>query len=173
MWMQLSRTLKHLWHSEARLQPGFSPALQENLAQQVKDSEQAHSGEIRIYIETALPLRYAWRAQPIARICRDRAVDLFASLRVWDTQNNNGVLIYLLLAERRIELVADRGLLQLVDPLTWQHLLADMRDAFRRADYDTGMSQCVDKISELLVRHYPLAPGQANPNELPDLPTMG
>ena len=99
---------------------------------------------------------------------RDRAVTLFGKLRVWDTEHNNGVLIYVLLADRAIEVVADRGLMRHVDATQWQALVQRMRDAFRAGHIEQGLVQAVDTIGALLAQHFPLADGSANPNELPD-----
>jgi uncharacterized membrane protein len=93
---------------------------------------------------------------------------MFGKLRVWDTEHNNGVLIYLLLAEHAIEIVADRGLTRVVPPETWGQMVAGMRDAFRAGSFEDGLAQAVDAVDALLAQHFPLAEGQANPNELPD-----
>jgi uncharacterized membrane protein len=98
---------------------------------------------------------------------------MFGKLRVWDTANNNGVLIYLLLAERRIEIVADRGLNERVPPDTWQQLVQTMRSSFKAGDFAAGLTQAVQKVSTLLQQHFAIAPGQHNPNELPDKPLLG
>ncbi|MEO7152961.1 MAG: TPM domain-containing protein, partial [Burkholderiaceae bacterium] len=88
----------------------------------------------------------------------------------WDTDANNGVLIYLLLAEHAIEIVADRGVSRHVDDAQWAAIAASMRDAFRAGRYAEGLDQAVDAVDALLRRHYPLAPGALNPNELSDAP---
>ncbi|MEY3272539.1 MAG: hypothetical protein RLZZ341_1440, partial [Pseudomonadota bacterium] len=138
------------------------------LEQRVAMSERRHSGEIRLCVEAGLPLSYLWRdATP-----RQRAVTMFGKLRVWDTEQNNGVLIYLLLAEHAIEVVADRGLARAVPPETWQQLVAGMREAFRAGRFEDGLAQAVDRVDALLVAHFPLAAGQANPNELPDAASL-
>ena len=93
---------------------------------------------------------------------------MFGKLRVWDTEHNNGVLIYLLLAERAIEIVADRGLSQRVDPREWQRIVERMGAAFRDGRFEDGLTQALEEVSALLVEHFPLAQGEANPNELPD-----
>ena len=104
---------------------------------------------------------------------RERAVALFGTLRVWDTEHNNGVLIYLLLADNAIELVADRGLMRGVPQATWDALVARMGQAFQMGQFERGLGQAVDEVSALLAQHFPLAPGQHNPNELPDAPGIG
>jgi len=98
---------------------------------------------------------------------------MFGKLRVWDTEHNNGVLIYLLLAEHKIEIVADRGLDRHVDAARWRGILDAMRAAFRAGRFEEGLNQAIDAVDALLVQHFALAPGQLNPNELPDAPDVG
>ena len=103
----------------------------------------------------------------------ERALTLFGKLRVWDTAHNNGVLIYLLLAEHRIEIVADRGLDRHVGAARWQAIVDGMGEAFRERRFEEGLAAAVDAVDALLRQHFPLAPGAANPNELPDKPLVG
>lgn len=173
MWQQLKRTLKHRWQADDAAERAVPPALLDKLAAQVKDSEAGHSGEIRIYVEAGLPLSYLWRADDMATLARQRALSMFGKLRVWDTAHNNGVLIYLLLAERRIEIVADRGLNDRVAADTWPHLVLSMTAAFKAGDFERGLTQAVQAVSGLLHTYFPLAPGQSNPNELPNTPLLG
>jgi uncharacterized membrane protein len=169
MMQRLRRLLRHRWLDESDTRRAIPPALAARLAQRVAASERAHGGEIRIYVEAGLPLSYLWRdATP-----RERAVAMFGKLRVWDTEANNGVLIYLLLAERAIEIVADRGLSRHVSEAQWQQIVQAMREAFRAGRYEDGLAQAVDAVDALLVRHFPAAAGAANPNELPDEPVLG
>ena len=91
---------------------------------------------------------------------------------MWDTEANNGVLIYLLLAEHAIEIVADRGLLPHVDAATWERIMATMQAAFREGRFAAGIGQAIDAVDALLVQHFPLAAGARNPNELPDAPVL-
>ncbi|HYF44445.1 MAG TPA: TPM domain-containing protein, partial [Ramlibacter sp.] len=119
--------------------------------------------------EAGLPMSYLWRdATP-----RERAISVFGKLRVWDTEQNNGVLIYLLLAEHAIEVVADRGLARRVDPDTWQAIVQHMGAAFRAGRFEDGLTQALEEVSALLVQHFPAAAGAANANELPDAPVLG
>lgn len=158
------RILKHRWTDETDAARALGPEALHRLEQRVAASERRHSGEIRLCVEAGLPLSYLWRGAT----ARQRAVTMFGKLRVWDTEANNGVLIYLLLAEHAIEVVADRGLARAVPPETWQQLVAGMREAFRAGRFEAGLAEAVDRVDALLVAHFPLAEGQANPNELPD-----
>ena len=169
MLQRLRRILRHRWRDEADTRRAFPPALAQRLAERVAASERRHSGEIRIYVEAGLPLSYLWRdATP-----RERAIAMFGKLGVWDTERNNGVLIYLLLAEHAIELVADRGLARQVPQDEWQQIVGRMGGAFRAGRYEEGLAQAVDEVTALLERHFPLRAGEANPNELPDPPVLG
>lgn len=170
---RIKRLLKHRWLDESTARRTIPPAMVQRLMQRVAASERRHSGEIRIYVEAGLPLSYLWRDAPTRQITRERAVTLFGKLRVWDTANNNGVLIYLLLAEHAIELVADRALNEHVTPAQWQAMVERMRAAFREGRFEDGLTQALEEISALLVQHFPLAAGDANPNELPDAPVHG
>ncbi len=172
MWARLIRVFKHRWHSDNAARRTISPAMLDRLAAQVARSESAHSGEIRIYVEAGLPLSYLWQTGSMAHITRERALALFGKLRVWDTARNNGVLIYLLLAEKRIEIVADRGLDERVAPGTWPQLVAGMGTAFKAGDYETGLTQAVAQVNALLLQHFALKSGESNPNELPDRPVL-
>ena len=166
---RIRRILRHRWLDESDTRRAIPPALVERLAQYVAESERRHTGEVRIYVEAGLPLSYLWRdARP-----RERAIAMFGKLGVWDTEQNNGVLIYLLLAEHAIEVVADRGLSRHVSPAQWQEIVRHMGAEFRAGRYEEGLRQAVDEVTALLVQHFPAQPGAANANELPDQPVLG
>jgi uncharacterized membrane protein len=161
---RLARILKHRWYDEDDAARALDAAAMQRLEQRVAGSEKRHRGEIRICVEAGLPLSYLWRrATP-----RARAVALFGKLRVWDTELNNGVLIYLLLAERSIEIVADRGVARHVPQAMWEEILRRMRGAFRSGQFEAGLAQAVDEVHALLEAQFPLRPGDADSNELPD-----
>jgi len=166
---RLLRILKHRWLDETDAARALDAQALARLEQRVAASERRHSGEIRICVEAGLPLSYLWRGAT----ARERAITMFGKLRVWDTEHNNGVLIYLLLAEHAIEIVADRGLAARVEPHTWQRLVEGMREQFRAGRFEPGLAQAVDAVDELLARHFPLAAGDANPDELPNRPHVG
>jgi len=169
MFKRLLRILKHRWLDEADTRRAIPPELVERLMRRVAASERRHTGEIRICVEAGLPLSYLWRdATP-----RERAIAVFGKLRVWDTEQNNGVLIYLLLAEHAIEIVADRGLARKVDAGEWQRIVQRMGSAFREGRFEDGLTQALEEVSALLVQHFPAAQGGADENELPDQPVLG
>lgn len=170
---RIQRLLRHRWFDEASLRRALPPAVLERLAQRVQASEQRHSGEVRLYVEAGLPTSYLWRQASTREIIRQRAVSLFGKLRVWDTEHNNGVLIYLLLAEHAIEIVADRGVDRQVTPAQWQAMIERMGDAFRASRFEDGLTQALEEISAVLVQHFPRGPDDPNPNELPDVPVVG
>ncbi len=161
---RLLRIARHWWHDEHHLRRRLDAGALARLRARVTASEARHSGEIRVCVEAALPLRALWRGDGP----RQRALALFGELGVWNTEANNGVLIYLLLAERAIEIVADRGVARLVPPGHWDAVLAGMRQAFQAGRFEPGLMAAIDAVEAVLVQHFPLAPGQANPNELPD-----
>jgi hypothetical protein len=165
----IGRLLRHRWLDESDAHKAVPPELLERLTARVAASEKRHNGEIRIFVEAGLPLSYLLRdAAP-----RERAVAMFGKLRVWDTDHNNGVLIYLLLAERAIEIVADRGLSRRVQAGEWQRIVARMGDAFKQARVEEGLTRALEEVTALLVAHFPLAPGETDRNELPDQPVLG
>jgi len=163
------RIFKHRWLDETDTARALHDDALQRLEARVAASERRHGGEIRLCVEAGLPLSYLWRrATP-----RERALAMFGKLRVWDTEANNGVLIYLLLAEHAIEIVADRGLARQVPQAHWDALVGGMREAFRAGRFEAGLEQAVDAVDAMLARHFPLAPGVHNPNELPDRAHLG
>lgn len=172
LWQRVTRLVRHRLAEDA-LQRAFPADLIERLTRRVAASERRHTGQIRICVEGGLPLSYLWRGAS----ARDRAVTLFGKQRVWDTEANNGVLIYLLEADHAIEIVADRGLARHVAPGTWQTLVAQMGEAFRSGRHEEGLTQALSEVSALLVQHFPsgtsLDDREARTNELPDLPVIG
>lgn len=164
---RIARLLRHRWQGDAHRV--ISRSVLDRLAQRVSASEERHGAQLRLFVEGGLPASYVMRdAGP-----RERAVAMFGKLRVWDTEHNNGVLIYLLLAEHAIEIVADRGLASRVSEAQWQRVIESMRGALRERDFEDGLNRAIDAVTALLVAHFPLAAGDANPNELPDEPLLG
>lgn len=160
------RLLRHLF---ARSAHGLYPrdSLQ-RVAEAVGEGERRHRGEVCFAVESALPLLDVLRG----RDARARALDVFAQLRVWDTQANNGVLVYLLLADHRIEIVADRGLDALVSAEQWRGLCLLMEERLKAGEAEAAAVRGVAAVSDLLAEHFPRAAGDADENELPDLPRI-
>ena len=170
MWDRIKRLLRHRWMEDAhRL---VKPEVLQRVKDRVTASENWHTGEIRICIEAALPNSYLLRPGNLCAITRQRALSQFGKLRVWDTEHNNGVLVYLLLAERSIELVADRGLNAFVPPQGWHVMVERLGEALREGRFEDGLATAIDEVSAVLEAHFPLAPDQVRPNELPDQPTL-
>lgn len=173
---KLKRLLAHLWFDVSDAQRAIPPDLLQRLAARVAASEQRHSGQIRICVEAALPMSYLWRLGPkhtMDQLVRQRALMLFGKLRVWDTAHNNGVLVYVQLAEHGIEIVADRGLMYHMDAAQWQAMVARMTNAFQQKRYEDGLMQALEESSALLMTHFArtgASPSQLN--ELPDTPML-
>jgi len=162
------RWWRHLWLDELSLRRRIGPAGLDRLEARVAAAERGHAGEIRLCIEASLPWSHLWRhVTP-----RDRAVAMFGELRVWDTEQNNGVLIYLLLAEHAIEIVADRGLARRMSPAQWQAVMAPLQSALRRHEFEQGLGDAIDAVARVLRAEFPLAEGARDENELPDRPHM-
>jgi len=165
---RIGRLLRHRWRDQDDVRRALPAAALDRLQERIAESERSHSGEIRVCVEAGLPLSYLWRdATP-----RERAVSVFGELRVWDTESNNGVLIYLLLAEHAIELVADRGLTRVVDDATWRAIVAHLAQALHAGRFEDGLHHAIDEVDALLRAHFPVEAGAANANELPDRPHM-
>ncbi len=177
--LNLVKTIaRHLWLDASDANRIIPPDMLKRLAGRVKASEARHLGEICIDIEESMPLSYLWRLGtdcPMKALIRQRAMMRFSKLRVWDTGHNSGVLIYLLLAEKAIEIVADRGL-EAVPDTEWQAMVLRMQQHFQQARYEDGLTQALEEVSALLVAHLPAnlpaAANQSSPNELPDEPTL-
>lgn len=169
--MSLGRTLRHLVADRGDIDRVLDRAALDRLERQVAASEAGHSGEIRLCVEAALPWRYLrGRASP-----RDRALTMFAKLRVWDTERNNGVLVYLLLADRAIEVVADRALHRRIAPADWQTLVEAMRGPLHEGRHEQALQTAVATLDGWLRQHFPADPSSAGTrdNELPDPVELG
>ncbi len=158
------RWLRHLWMDTADSRHLLPPSACARLAAAVRASEALHLGEVRLCVEASLP----WSALRQGVDARQRAIDLFGQLRVWDTAHNNGVLIYLLLADRRIEVLADRGLHALAPAEVWPRIAHDIAQALAAGEVEAGLQLALQQVSGLLRAHHPAPEGAQRPNELPD-----
>ncbi|MBQ8104986.1 MAG: TPM domain-containing protein [Afipia sp.] len=164
--MGIKRIGKHLLLNRWRVRRAFPRQALANIEKAIKASEATHAGQIRFVVEGALDGAPLFKDQP----ARERAIDVFAQLRLWDTVNNNGILIYLLLADRDVEIVADRGISQKVQQAEWEKICRVMDAEFRAKNFEGGVLKGISAVTKLLAKHFP-ASGRHG-NELPDRPVV-
>lgn len=168
---KLLRIFKHRWMDRSDTLRALPDDMAGRIARRVAASEGRHTGEVRLCVEASLPLSYLWRigsVTPLPAVVRERALTWFGRLRIWDTEHNNGVLIYVLLAEHAIEFVADRALSRRVSQDEWQSMVDRLALRLRTGDFEDGLTQALEEVSALLVAHFPSDAGTLRPNELPD-----
>jgi uncharacterized membrane protein len=159
--------IHHLFLDHLALRRAFPRATLAAIARAVTEQEKRHRGQLRVVIEGGLPLQ----ALLAGRAARDRAIEQFTRLRVWDTDDNAGVLIYLLLADRRVEIVADRGIHARVGDTAWETICGAMQQEFAAGRFEQGMLAGLASVSDLLAQHFP-AQADGNSNGLPDAPVV-
>ena len=164
--MSIARIAKHLLHHHWWEKRYFPATVLAAIEQAIKAGEATHSGQVRFVVEGALDGAPLFRDQP----ARERALDIFSRLRIWDTAHNNGVLIYLLLADRDVEIVADRGVHGHVGSDGWEHICRAMETCFRAGQFERGVIAGIQAVSQHLSRHFPKH--DAGANELPDAPVV-
>ena len=164
--MDIKRIGKHLLEHHWRVRQVFPKSVLARIEQAIKAGEATHAGQVRFVVEGALDGAPLFRDQP----ARERALDLFSHLRIWDTAHNNGVLIYLLLADRRVEIVADRGIDEKVGRAGWEEICRDMESDFRSGQFEAGVINGIEAVSRQLAAHFP--PEALPRNELPDKPVV-
>jgi uncharacterized membrane protein len=164
--VNFSRWFKHLFTSPWTWRRAFPKATLDAIEAAIRQSETHHSGEIRFAIETSLAPAWAWRGMS----GRERAVEMFSHLRVWDTADNSGVLVYLLLADHDIQIVADRGIAARVNQAQWDAVARAMEAAFRQGEFERGALEGIRQIDALLTLHFPSTAN--NPDELADRPVI-
>jgi uncharacterized membrane protein len=164
--MNLKRALKHLFTPAWVVRRTFAAEDLARIEAAVAASEQRHRGEIRFAVEGALDFL------PVARgmTPRARALQVFSLLRVWDTEENTGVLLYLQLVDRDIEIVADRGIAHRIEQVEWDAICRRMEQAFGAGRYEDGVLSGIAEVSDVLARHFPA--GAKNVDELPDAPAV-
>jgi uncharacterized membrane protein len=164
--MSVRRIGKHLVEHHWRVRRIFTPQVLASIEQAIKSAETRHSGQIRFVVEGALDGAPLFKGQS----ARDRALDIFSQLRIWDTAHNNGVLIYLLLADRQVEIIADRGIDAKVDAAGWEEICAAMQAEFVKGNFEAGVIKGIEAVSRQLAKYFP--GGGAGDNELPDAPVV-
>ena len=164
--MKLSRVLRHLLLPDWWVRRVLARADLTAIGDAITACEKLHRGELRFVVEASMPLN-ALRADQSPRA---RAVNLFSSLRVWDTEENSGILIYVQLVDRRVEILADRGIAAQVSQPEWDAICRGMEQRFREGQWRQGAVQAVTRAGELRATHFPARDN--NPNELPDQPLV-
>jgi uncharacterized membrane protein len=164
--MNLKRIMRHLSTGNAAVRRAFPSHTLEAIEHAIRETEAMHTGQIRFAVESALDLIPLTAGQA----AQQRAIEVFSQLRVWDTEYNNGVLIYLLLADRDVEIVVDRGVHAKLGKEVWDGVCQEMEMAFRDSRFEQGVLAGIRSVGQHLARHYPHA--GAKSNELPDQPVL-
>jgi uncharacterized membrane protein len=165
--MKAQRFFRHLATDHGSARRAFPEAALSRIEGAIADGERRHRGQVRVAVEASLPLTRVLKG--VAP--RARALEVFGALNVWDTEENCGVLVYLLLADRDVEIVADRGIHARVGDDAWAAICREMEAAFRKGRFDDGVVAGIAKINALLAVHFPRT-GGAGKNELPDRPIL-
>ena len=163
--MDLSRIVRHLFATIWSVRRAFPQSSLDAIERAIQNTEATHEGQVRFAVEHALDLPPLLAGQS----ARERAVEVFSHLRVWDTEHNNGVLIYLLLADRDVEIVADRGIHAHVGA-GWESICRGMEERFRNGEFEAGVVEGIRAVGDHLAHHFPSQRGGAN--ELPDKPVV-
>jgi uncharacterized membrane protein len=164
--MKITRMFKQLFTPPWVVSRAFSRRTLNAIERAIGESEHTHNGELRFAVEAGLHPLSLWRGQTT----RQRALEVFANLRVWDTEHNSGVLIYVQMVDRRIEIVADRGISAKVAQRDWNAICGRIEHAYRNGEFEQGTLGGIREITGLLAAHFP--PRDGNANELPDRPVV-
>ena len=164
--MNLKRIVRHLSMGRAAVRRVFPLSALNAIEQAIHATETRHAGQVRFAVEASLELAPLLASQT----AQQRAVEVFSKLRVWDTEHNNGVLIYLLLADRDVEIIADRGIHVRLGQEVWEAICHEMEAAFRAGHFEAGVIAGIHAVGEHLSRHFPAHSGKAN--EIPDSPVV-
>jgi uncharacterized membrane protein len=154
--MDINRLLRHLFVTRWHVRHAFPPHTLRVIEKAVNDSHRAHIGQIRFAVEGALHVSVLLEGMS----ARERAIEVFSSLRIWDTEHNNGVLIYLLLADHDVEIVADRGVNAKVQRADWEEICRSMEADFRHGRYEAGVIRGIEQVTALLAAHFPARAGR-------------
>ncbi|HEY0061880.1 MAG TPA: TPM domain-containing protein [Telluria sp.] len=163
---RLQRQWRHWTTTSGHGRALFTEQALAALAQAITSGEQRHRGEVRLIVEHALPSEAIWADVTM----RQRALALFAEYGVWDTEDNCGVLLYVNLAEHKVEIVTDRHIARKIDPSTWQQVCRTMTDGFAKGAFGASTLAAIEQVNGLLTTHFPAS--GARSNELPDRPIM-
>ena len=164
--MNIKRIFKHTLTTQWQLKKYFTAATLDAIEAEITLSEKQHSGEIRFVVEGALDGVPLFKNQS----AKERALDIFSQLRIWDTQDNNGLLIYLLLADHAVEIIADRGINAKVGNSEWQTICGIMQNEFAKGNFQHGVCDAIRSITQHLVKHFPIS--ATDENELSNKPVV-
>jgi uncharacterized membrane protein len=164
--VKLSRWIKHAFMLPWCWRLSFPSDVLKDIENTVKQSESQHSGELRFAIENSLSPGWVWHGMS----ARNRATQVFSNLRVWDTEENSGVLIYVQLADREVHILADRGINRCVEQSEWDRIAHLMQTEFSQGNFKEGSIKGIEEITRLLVTHFPA--NSDNFNELPNRPVI-
>lgn len=164
--MNMKRIIKHLFISPWFARRRFPASSLRKIENAIAHAEAQCAGQIRFAVEHALDGAALW----VGQSARERAIQVFSDLRVWDTAHNNGVLIYLLLADRDVEIVADRGVHEKLGQAVWEAICQEMETAFRQGEFEAGVLAGIRSVGQQLTQHYPQQGAQHN--ELPNHPVL-
>ncbi len=164
--MNLKRIFQHLWIGRAAVRWAFPSKTLDAIEDAIRKTEARHDGQIRFAVEASLELSPLLAGQT----AQQRAIEVFSTLRVWDTEHNNGVLIYLLLADRDVEIVADRGIHVRLGQEVWESICNEMETSFRAGQFEAGVLGGIHAVGEHLSHHFPARSDK--PNEIPDHPVV-
>lgn len=164
--MSFKRIMRHLSMGRAAVRRVFPPRALDAIEHAIRATEARHAGQIRFAVEASLELAPLLAGQT----AQQRAIEVFSTLRVWDTEHNNGVLIYLLLADHDVEIIADRGIHVRLGQEVWEAICREMEAAFRAGHFEAGVIAGIDAVGDHLSRHFPAHSGKSN--EMPDSPVI-
>lgn len=159
--------MRHLFTDRHSVRRAFPPAAMRAIEEAISEEERRNAGQLRFAVEASLPLGELLRGVHARR----RAIEWFGRLRIWDTEHNSGVLIYLMLADRHVEIVADRGIHAKVGPAAWEAICREMQAEFARGQFERGTVNGLRAIGDLIVAHFPAGHGGGT-NELPNKPVV-
>ncbi|MCX7999645.1 MAG: TPM domain-containing protein [Leptospiraceae bacterium] len=162
----LKRILLNLFFPFWKFKKYFPKRALENIELVIQDSEKRHDGEIVFVVEAKFPLSFVFRKIS----SRDRAIELFSRFRVWDTEHNSGVLVYLLLSEKQIEIIADRGIAKKVSQKDWDSIIERMKSHFQKGHFEKGVILGIAEVTDILATHFPIS--QDKLNELSNKPIV-
>ncbi len=163
---RLGRQWRHWQSTAAKGRQLFPQETLQRIGSAITAGEQRHRGEVRLIVENSMPSEALWADMSN----RQRAIALFAEYGVWDTEDNCGVLLYVNLAEHKVDIVVDRNIGRKIDSAVWQQTCRTMTDGFARGQFEASTLAAVEHVNTLLAQHFPANGARAN--ELPDHPIV-